>query len=141
LRAHLVFASALAAGVLAAASGLPGRPALAADVATRFVGPTDILFADADSAFLLRSLAWHSAAVRHQEKLLLHSLRMRYWRDHIPSDMRRVFDALGYPASRVIHTPVGHTEEWWHYGLLDPPLRFRDGALLDGDRFEALLSR
>jgi hypothetical protein len=105
------------------------------------VGPTAILFVDADSVYWLRSAEWNSAYVRNQEKLLLHSLRMKYWRDHLPSDMRMVFEALGYPVSRVIHTPIGHVEEWWTYRLLDPPLRFRDGALLDTDRFEALRSR
>jgi len=35
---------------------------------------------------------------------------------------------------------VGHTEEWWYYGVLAPPLRFRDGVLLDQDRFDALRS-
>jgi len=115
--------------------------ARAADVPTEFVGPTQILFVDADSVFWLRSAEWNSAYVRHQEKLLHHSIRMKYWRDHLPADMRRVFDALGYPVSRVIHTPVGHVEEWWTYRLLDPPLRFRDGELLDTDRFEALRSR
>jgi hypothetical protein len=79
--------------------------------------------------------------VRHQEKLLRHSVRMAYWREHIPPDMRMVFDALGYPVNRVLHTPVGHTEEWWYYGLLDPPLRFRDGTLIDTERFENLLDR
>lgn len=108
---------------------------------TQFVGPTQILFVDADSVYLLRSLEWNSSFVREQEKLLLHSLRMSYWRDHLPADMRTVFEALGYPVSRVLHTPVGHTEEWWSYRLLDPPLRFRDGVLIDTDRFEALRSR
>jgi hypothetical protein len=126
-----------AAWILGGASA----PARAEDVPTRYVGPTDILFMDADTVYFLRSLEWQSGSVRHQEKLLLHSLRMTYWRDHLPPDMREVYDALGYPASRVIHTPVGHTEEWWSYRLLDPPLRFRDGVLIDTDRFEALLSR
>jgi hypothetical protein len=36
---------------------------------------------------------------------------------------------------------VGHTEEWWYYGQLNPPLRFRDGELIDTDRFEALIRR
>ena len=38
-----------------------------------YVGPTDILFADADTVFLLRSLEWHSANARHQDKLLFGS--------------------------------------------------------------------
>jgi len=101
-----------------------------------FVGPTQILFADADTVFFLRSREWWSGNVRQQEKLLLHSLRMQYWRGHLPSDMRLVFDKLGYPTGRVMLTPVGHTEEWWYYGQLAPPLRFRDGELLDRDRFE-----
>jgi hypothetical protein len=133
--------------VLAAVAALtllgPGRPApaRAAEPPVKYVGPTQILFLDADSVYWLRSAEWNSAYVRNQEKVLLHSLRMTYWRTHLPSDMRRVFDALGYPVCRVIHTPVGHVEEWWTYRLLDPPLRFRDGELLDSDRFEALRSR
>jgi len=105
---------------------------------TTLVGPTDILLVDADSVLIVRTIEWLSAKTRHQEKLLLISLRMRYWRDHIPSDMRMVFDALGYPTGRVLTTPVGHTEESWYYGQLRPPLRFRDGILLDVDEFDAL---
>ena len=108
---------------------------------TTFLGPTRILFVDADSVLLLATKEWLSANVRHQEKLLRHSIRMSYWRSHIPADMRTVFDAIGYPTSRVLLTPVGHTEEWWYYGQLNPPLRFRDGELIDTDRFEALLRR
>lgn len=121
----------------------PGRPApaRAAEPPTHFVGPTQILFVDADSVYWLRSAEWNSAYVRNQEKLLLHSLRMKYWRNHLPPDMRLVFETLGYPVGRVIHMPAGHVEEWWTYRLLDPPLRFRDGELLDSDRFEALRSR
>jgi hypothetical protein len=134
---------AILAAVAAMAFMGPVRPApvSAAEPATQFVGPTRILFVDADSVLWQRSAEWNSAYVRNQEKVLLHSLRMKYWRNHLPSDMRMVFDALGYPVSRVIHTPVGHVEEWWTYKLLDPPLRFRDGELLDTDRFEALRSR
>jgi hypothetical protein len=140
LRSHLViFAIAIAVAVGAALFASPVPRALAAE--TTFVGPTAILFADADTVLLLRSKEWNSLAVRQQEKLLLHSVRMRYWRSRLPSDMRRVFDALGYPTGRVLQTPVGHTEEWWYYGPLDPPLRFRDGELIDADRFEALRSR
>jgi hypothetical protein len=134
---------AFALAVLTAAWIAAGisSPARAADMPTRFVGPTQILFVDADSVYLVRSIEWNSAAVREQEKLLLHSLRMSYWRDHLPADMRAVYEALGYPVGRVLYTPVGHTEEWWSYRLLDPPLRFRDGVLIDTDRFEALRSR
>jgi len=108
----------------------------APDGGSSFVGPTQILFADADTVFVLRSREWWSGNVRQQEKLLLHDLRMKYWLAHIPSDMRAVFDRLGYPTGRVMLTPVGHTEEWWYYGQLSEPLRFRDGELLDWDRFE-----
>lgn len=138
MRTHLViFAIGIAMGAGLLAASVPRAPA----AETAFVGPTAILFADADTVLLLRSKEWNSAAVRQQEKLLLHSIRMRYWRAHLPSDMRRVFDALGYPIGRVVQTPVGHAEEWWYYGPLDPPLRFRDGELIDTDRFEALRSR
>ena len=107
-------------------------------VVPRVVGPTQILYADADTVFFLRSKDWWSNAVPEREKLLLHRLRMKYWRDHLPDDMRLVFDGLGYPTGRVLHTPVGYTEEWWYYGVLSPPLRFRNGALLDRDRFDRL---
>lgn len=106
-----------------------------------YVGPTQILLIEGDSVAVVRSAEWLSAYTRHQEKLLLTSLRMRFWRDHLPSDMRRVFDELGYPSGRVLLTPMGHTEEHWYYGQLLPPLRFRDGALLDEDRFDALRAR
>jgi hypothetical protein len=104
-----------------------------------YVGPTRILLVDADTVLTMVTKEWLSGSTRHQEKLLRHGIRMAYWRSHISPDMRMVYDGLGYPLSRVIHTPVGHTEEWWYYGLLDPPLRFRDGALIDTDRFEDLL--
>ena len=108
---------------------------------TTFVGPTRILLLDQDTVLTVVTREWLSAATRNQEKLLRRGVRMKYWREHLPSDMRMVFDALGYPLSRVQHLPVGHTEEWWYYGILDPPLRFRDGELLDTDRFEDLISR
>ncbi len=101
-----------------------------------FVGPTQILFADADTVLVLRTLEWESASVRHQEKLLRHGLRMAYWRSHIAPDMRMVYDALGYPTGRVLLTPVGHTEEHWYYGQLRPPLVFRDGELQNRDLLE-----
>ena len=104
-------------------------------------GPSQFLYMDADSVYYLRSQEWWSANVKYQEKLLLRGLRLRYWSEHLPADMRLVFDSLGYPVSRVLLTPVGHTEEWWYYKLLDPPLRFRDGILLDSDRFEGYLAR
>jgi len=103
--------------------------------AEEFVGPTQILLVDGDSVLVLASREWLSASVRHQEKLLRTAIRMRYWRDHIPPDMREVFDALGYPTGRVLLTPIGHTEELWYYGQLHPPLRFVDGELVDRDRF------
>jgi hypothetical protein len=106
---------------------------------TTYLGPTRILFVDADTVLTLVTKEWLSASTRHQEKLLRHGVRMAYWRSHISPDMGKVFDGLGYPLGRVIHTPVGHTEEWWYYGLLDPPIRFRDGELIDADRFEDLL--
>jgi len=109
--------------------------------ATTFVGPTRILLVDADTVLTVVTREWLSAATRNQEKLLRHGVRMRYWRENIPPDMRMVFDALGYPVNRVQYLPVGHTEEWWYYGLLDPPLRFRDGELLDTARFEGLIPR
>lgn len=131
---------ALLLGVAALLSIGP-LPARARAEATTFLGPTRILFVDADSVLLLVTKEWLSASVRHQEKLLRHSVRMAYWLAHIPPDMRMVFDALGYPTSRVLLTPVGHTEEWWYYGQLNPPLRFRDGELIDTDRFETMIRR
>jgi hypothetical protein len=113
-------------------------PALAQ---TALVGPTNILLIDSDSVRILRTVDWQSAKTRHQEKLLLNSIRMRYWRDHLPADMRLVYDEIGYPTGRLLLTPIGHTEEWWYYGQLRPPLRFRDGVLLDPDPFDALRGR
>jgi len=117
----------------AAMSPSPGAPTV--------VGPSQILYMDADSVYYIRSQEWWSANVKHQEKLLLRGVRLRYWSEHLPADMRLVYDSLGYPVSRVLLTPVGHAEEWWYYKLLDPPLRFRDGILLNPDLFEAYLAR
>jgi hypothetical protein len=128
----------LGVATLLSLGALPSR--VLADTTT-FLGPTRILFVDADTVLTMVTREWVSASTRHQEKLLRRGVRMAYWRDHIPPDMRMVYDGLGYPLNRVIHTPVGHTEEWWYYGLLDPPLRFRDGELIDTDRFEDLLGR
>jgi hypothetical protein len=136
LRAPLLCAFA-ALALAALALPLPGA---AADGPT-VVGPTQILFMDADSVYYLRSAQWWSDSVRHQEKLLLHGIRMQYWADHLPGDMKQVFDALSYPTGRVLLTPVGHTEEWWYYGQMDMPLRFRDGVLLNPDQFDAYLRR
>jgi len=133
--ASLPGALAALAVALLVASPAPAR----AD--TAHVGPTDILLVDGDSVQILRTVEWQSMKTRHQEKLLLNSLRMRYWRDHIPADMRLVYDEIGYPTGRVLLTPVGHTEEWWYYGQLSPPLRFRDGELLDVDAFDAARAR
>ena len=104
-------------------------------------GPSQILYMDADTVFFMRSQEWWSANVNHQEKLLLRALRVRYWSNHLPPDMRLVFDTLGYPMNRLMLKPEGHSEEWWYYGMLDPPLRFRDGILLNPDRFEAYPAR
>jgi len=120
---------------------LAPQPARAAGDAATYVGPTGILFADADSVYYIVSKEWLSASVRHQEKLLRRAVRMAYWREHISEDMGMVFDALGYPTGRVLVAPAGHSEEWWYYGQLSPPLRFRDGVLIDTDRFEELLTR
>jgi len=131
-------ALALAATCLALlASPTPSASAQTKEV----VGPSRIYFIDADSVRVLATKAWQSGAVRHQEKLLRHALRLAYWREHVPGDMRRVFDELGYPTGRVISRPVGHVEEAWYYGQLAAPLRFRDGVLLDVARYDALRSR
>jgi hypothetical protein len=125
---------------VAATAALEFMPATASaqDEAKTVVGPSQIYFVDADTVRALATKEWNSASVRHQEKLLRYSLRIAYWRAHIPADMRRVFDALGYPTGRVLAQPTGHSEEYWYYGQLMPPLRFRDGVLLDQDRFDAL---
>ena len=137
----LVALCALSVPFLGMAPGDPAPGAAGSYQQPTVVGPTQILYMDADSVFYLRSAEWWSANTRHEEKLLLRSLRMKYWSEHLPADMRRVFLALGYPTGRVLLTPVGYTEEWWYYGPLDPPLRFRDGVLLDPDRLEAYLAR
>jgi hypothetical protein len=135
----------LAVPLLALAIGFAGSalaPAASAQTpAKEIVGPARIYFVDADTVLALATKEWQSGAVRHQEKLLRTALRLKYWRDRIPSDMRMVFDALGYPTGRVLSQPMGHQEEWWYYSQLQPPLRFRDGVLLDRDRFEALARR
>ena len=96
---------------------------------------------DADTVLTVVTREWLSASVRNEEKLLRYGARLKYWSEHLPPDMARVYDALGYPWSRVLTTPIGHTEEWWYYGVRVPPLRFRDGELLDADRFEDMLPR
>ena len=106
-----------------------------------YLGPTAILYMDADTVMVLRTLEWHSEAARHQDKLLHTKVRMQYWLEHIPADMRRVFDTLGYPTGRVLLTPVGHTEEHWYYGQLAPPLVFRDGVLANPDLLDEMTRR
>lgn len=114
-------------------------PAPSAHAQTKeIVGPSLIYTVDAGKVQVLATKEWQSASVRHQEKLLRYSLRIAYWRDHIPSDMRRVFDALGYPTGRVLSLPIGHTEEAWYYDQMSTPIRFRDGVLMNADTFEAL---
>ena len=105
------------------------------------VPPDPILYMDADSIFFLRSLEWQSGYIRHQEKLLHHNVRMKYWRSKLTPDMALVFDTLGYPSGRVMLTPVGHREELWYFGQMNPPLRFVDGALVNQDQFEIYRSR
>lgn len=136
MRRHLALLLGLFALLLLAAP-----PSRAIAQSTTFVGPSAILLVDADTVITVVTREWQSAATRNQEKLLRYGVRMKYWSEHLPPDMSAVYDALGYPCSRVLLTPVGHTEEWWYYGLLSPPLRFRDGELLDRDRFEDLLAR
>jgi hypothetical protein len=114
-----------------------GAPAPARAETKEIVGPTQIYYMDADTVFALASKEWVSRSVRHQEKLLRTSLRLNYWRNHLPADMRRVFDELGYPTGRVLSQPTGHTEEAWYYGQLAPPIRFRDGVLLNADQVDA----
>jgi len=117
-------------------------PALSAQAAPpTIVGPARIYLIDADSVLARATKAFQSPAVRHQEKLLRTALRLQYWRDHIPADMGMVFDALGYPTGRVLSLPVGHQVEAWYYGQLQPPIRFRDGVLIDRDLFESLARR
>jgi hypothetical protein len=131
----------LASALAIMALGFVLAPRLArAEQPPTVVGPTQILYVDADSVLVLRTREWWSGNVAHREKLLLHSIKMQYWRDHLPEDMRLVFDELGYPTGRVLLMPVGHTEEHWYYGPVGTPLRFRDGELLDRDRFDALRS-
>jgi hypothetical protein len=130
----------LAAALLLACAIVPAAPSAHAEPSA-YVGPTRIYLVDADTVLALATKSFQSAAVRHQEKLLRSALRLEYWRVRIPADMRMVFDALGYPTGRVLSPPVGHQEEWWYYGQLQPPVRFRDGVLLDRDWFERLALR
>lgn len=132
---------ALLPGVLAIlwVATAPAAPSPSRPYFQTYLGPTAILFADADTVMVLRTLEWHSANARHQEKLLLTDLRMEYWASHLPPDMRSVYDLLGYPTGRVLLTPIGHTEEHWFYGQLEPPVVFRDGVLQNPDRVEEIL--
>lgn len=140
LRLPALLLGALALALIAAAPATATNAPPAPDPYVQtYLGPTDILFVDADTVMVLRTLEWHSKNVRHQEKLLRYGLRMWYWRNHLPADMRDAFDLLGYPTGRLLLTPVGHTEEHWYYGPLGAPLVFRDGILQNPDRLEELL--
>ena len=61
-----------------------------------YVGPTGILFADADSVYYVVSKEWLSASVRHQEKLLRRAVRMA-----CPAKARRRCAAKASSPSRV----------------------------------------
>jgi len=135
LRLRLLLLGALTLLLLGAGAPAP-RPYVQS-----YLGPDDILFVDADTVLVLRTLEWHSANTAHREKLLMRHLRLQYWRMRIPADMRRVFDALGYPTGRLLLTPVGHSEEHWFYGQLSPPLVFRDGVLTNPDLLERMTAR
>ena len=137
---HLRLAPLATLAFLLLPSVAPSSAHAAAADEQEIVGPSRIYFVDADTVFTLVSKQWLSEAARHQEKLLRTSIRLNYWRDHLPGEMRRVFDALGYPSGRVIAQPMGHYEERWYYGQMMPPLRFRDGVLLDEDLFDRLRS-
>ncbi|MBI4363943.1 MAG: hypothetical protein HY568_00800 [Candidatus Latescibacteria bacterium] len=139
LRHHALLLGAIAALACAAA---PPRSLEPPQTNQRsFLGPTQMLFQDSDTVLVLVSKEWQAGSVRHQEKLLRHGVRLAYWLKHIPSDQRMVFDALGYPTGRLLLTPVGHSEEWWYYGQLAAPLRFRDGALVDRNLFDSYRGR
>ena len=137
------FAAVLAPAVVLALTLVadPITPNASAETMKTIVGPSQIYYADSDTVLILATKEWISAATRHQEKLLRTALRLRYWREHIPADMRAVFDELGYPTGRVLTTPIGHTEELWYYGPLSVPVRFRDGVLVNPSQVEALSAR
>ena len=137
---HLRLFLTIAFAAAAAASVAPSSVRAADSDLPDIVGPSRIYYVDADTVFAMVSKQWLSDAARHQEKLLRTSIRLTYWRDHLPSEMRRVYNALGFPSGRVIAMPAGHYEERWYYGQMMPPLRFRDGVLLDEDLFDKLQS-
>jgi len=140
MRRHLRLALLIALASAALAAVAPRTLEAATPDGPEIVGPTRIYYVDADTVFALVSKQWLSTAARHQEKLLRTSIRLTYWRDRLPSAMKRVYDALGYPTGRVLAQPAGHFEERWYYGQMMPPLRFRDGVLLDEDLFDRLRS-
>ena len=139
LRRHALLLGAFA--LVTSGAAPPQAPQSPQPYVRSFVGPTQMLLRDSDTVQVLVSKEWQAASVRHQEKLLRQGVRVAYWRNHLPPDMRMVFEALGYPTGRLLLTPVGHTEEWWYYGQLSPPLRFQDGGLIDRDLFESLRAR
>jgi hypothetical protein len=148
MRRHLVppLLVLLAAGALAAsiaqteeAPPVQEVPPSPATGNYKYVGPTMMLFGYSDSTWIHRADQWNTDSTNDYEKMLWTDLKMRFWHDHLPSDMRMVFDTLGYPSGRVLLTPVGHTEELWYYSQNARPLRFVDGVLANPAQFEAFL--
>jgi hypothetical protein len=135
----LVVAGTLAASIAQTQESPPPQeiPPAPATGGTRYVGPTMMLFGYSDSTWIRRADQWNTDSTNNYEKMLWTDLKMRFWHDHLPSDMRMVFDTLGYPTGRVLLTPVGHTEELWYYSQNARPLRFVDGALVNPAQFEA----
>jgi hypothetical protein len=144
MRRHLAlgFAAALLSlpALVPAARGQTMPPASQA-YRWSYVGPQMMLFAYADSTLALRAKQWNTDSTNDYEKMLWVDIKMRFWRDHLPDDMRFAYDALGYPSGRVLLTPVGHKEELWYYSQHGPPLRFRDGVLMNRGVYQALTSR
>ena len=137
---HLRLAFLIALSFVFLPAATPQTARAATPDTPEIVGPSRIYYVDADTVFALVTKNWLSSAVRHQEKLLRTSIRLNYWRDHLPAEMRRVYNALGYPTGRVFASYMGRFEERWYYGQTMPPLRFRDGVLLDEDLFDKLRS-
>lgn len=107
----------------------------------RYVGPTLMLFSYADSTYDRRAREWNTDSTNDYEKMLWIDLKMRFWKSRLPADMRLVFDTIGYPTGRILLKPVRHTEELWYYSQSLPPLRFRDGVLMNPGQFEVFRRR